>query len=57
MWELKVAARLELKCEAVVALAVVALAGSAVAEYSCYDSVPAVDVANPLTDEIRLHLK
>ena len=57
MWELQVAARLELKCEAVAALAVVALAGFAVAEYlTCYGSAPAVDVANPLIEEIILHL-
>ena len=50
--------RLELKCEAVVALAVVALAGFAAAEnLACCDSVPAVDIANPLIDVIPLHLK
>ena len=58
MWEIQVAARLKLTCEAVVVLAVVALAGSAVAEYlACCDSVPAVDVTNPLIDVIPLHLK
>ena len=58
MWELQVAARLELRCEAVVVLAVVALADFAAAEYlACCDSVPAVDVANPLIDVIPLHLK
>lgn len=58
MWELQAGARLELKCEAVVALAVVALAGFAAAEYLAYcDSVPAVDVADPIIDVIPLHLK
>jgi len=51
-------AKLELECEAVVVLAVVALAGFAVAEYlACYDSAPAVDVPNPIIDVIPLHLK
>ena len=41
-----ICARLELKCEAVVALAVVVLAGFAATEYLAYcDFVPAVDVA------------
>ena len=58
MWELQVGARLELKCEAVVALAVVVLAGFAAAEYLAYcDFVPAADIANPLIDIIPLHSK
>ena len=58
MWELQFAARLELRCEAVVTLAVVVLAGFAAAEYlACCDSLPTVDVANPLIDVIPLHLK